>query len=125
MWNILNYHISVPVFAGGRSYGCPGNSGAAGTFYDTLPRRLTVSNHNLSTETDTLLMEFPYQPLWTNVYIKYNAKATAPLLWSRMQVIKRMMPVSYPNYFFRTKFLLVQNGPSGGCTNIFMPCIGW
>ncbi|KAK1365313.1 Protein diaphanous 1 like [Heracleum sosnowskyi] len=74
------------LFHGGHSYGCSGNSGAAGTFYDTRPRKLTVSNHNLSTETDTLLMEFPYQPLLTNVYIENCARAAAPLLWSRMQV---------------------------------------
>ncbi|RVW38225.1 putative ribonuclease H protein [Vitis vinifera] len=35
--------------------------------YDAVPRRLIVSNHNLSTDTDTLLLEFPNQPLWTNV----------------------------------------------------------
>lgn len=78
--------IKLSMFAGGHSYGCSGNSGAAGTFYDTRPRKLTVSNHNLSTETDTLLMEFPYQPLLTNVYIENCARAAAPLLWSRMQV---------------------------------------
>lgn len=76
------------MFAGGLSYGCSGNSGAAGTFYDTRPRKLTVSNHNMSTETDTLLMEFPYQPLLTNVYIENCARAAAPLLWSRMQVTR-------------------------------------
>ncbi|CAK9152772.1 unnamed protein product [Ilex paraguariensis] len=71
---------------GGRSLGCPENSGAAGTFLDAIPRRLVVSNHNMSTQTDTLLLEFPNQPLWTNVYIKNNARATVPLLWSRVQV---------------------------------------
>ncbi|KAL1808836.1 hypothetical protein ACET3Z_025826 [Daucus carota] len=76
----------IYLFHGGLSYGCSGNSGAAGTFYDTRPRKLTVSNHNMSTETDTLLMEFPYQPLLTNVYIENCARAAAPLLWSRMQV---------------------------------------
>lgn len=74
-------------FAGGRSFGCPENSGAAGTYYDAVPRRLIVSNHNLSTDTDTLLLEFPNQPLWTNVYVQNHAKASVPLLWSRVQVI--------------------------------------
>ncbi|XP_059638281.1 uncharacterized protein LOC132280165 isoform X2 [Cornus florida] len=88
--------VSVNVFSrhddpkflvhGGRSFGCPGNSGAAGTFYDAVPRRLVVSNHNMSTDTDTLLLDFPNQPLWTNVYIRNHAKATVPLLWSRVQV---------------------------------------
>ncbi|XP_039044220.1 uncharacterized protein LOC120183614 isoform X2 [Hibiscus syriacus] len=40
----------------------------------------------MSTDTDTLLLEFPYQPLWTNVYIENNARASVPLLWSRVQV---------------------------------------
>ncbi|GMH23780.1 hypothetical protein Nepgr_025623 [Nepenthes gracilis] len=71
---------------GGKSFGCPKNSGAAGTFYDAVPRRLIVCNHNMSTETDTLLLEFPNQPLWTNVYVQNHAKATVPLLWSRVQV---------------------------------------
>ncbi|GMQ06267.1 hypothetical protein CsSME_00050919 [Camellia sinensis var. sinensis] len=88
--------VSVNVFSrhddpkflvhGGRSYGCLGNSGAAGTFYDAVPRRLIVSNNNMSTDTDTLLLEFPNQPLWTNVYIQDHARATVPLLWSRVQV---------------------------------------
>lgn len=88
--------ISIDVFSrhddtyffvhGGRSFGCPENSGAAGTYYDAVPRRLIVSNSNLSTNTDTLLLEFPKQPLWTNVYIRNRAKASVPLFWSRVQV---------------------------------------
>lgn len=74
------------LFIGGRSFGCPKNSGAAGTFYDSVPRRLLINNHNLSTDTNTLLLEFPNQPLWTNVYIQNQAKATVPLFWSRVQV---------------------------------------
>lgn len=74
------------MFAGGSSLGCPENAGAAGTFYDTVPRSLFVNNHNKSTDTDTLLLEFPYQPLMTNVYIENQAKAAVPLLWSRVQV---------------------------------------
>nr|XP_016514111.1 PREDICTED: uncharacterized protein LOC107830930 isoform X2 [Nicotiana tabacum] len=77
---------SVFLVHGGRSFGCPTNAGAAGTFYDAVPRRLVVNNHNLSTDTDTLLFEFPNHPLWTNVYIQDHARATVPLLWSRVQV---------------------------------------
>ncbi|WOL09055.1 hypothetical protein Cni_G17808 [Canna indica] len=88
--------ISIAVFSkhdephtyvhGGESSGCPENAGAAGTLYDAVPKTLIVSNHNLSTQTDTLLLEFPYQPLWTNVFIKNCAKVAVPLLWSRVQV---------------------------------------
>lgn len=88
--------MSALLHAGGISYGCLGNSGAAGTFYDAVPRRLIVSNHNMSTDTDTLLLEFPNQPLWTNVYIQNHAKATVPLLWSRVQVIELPIFVYYP-----------------------------
>ena len=75
------------MFVGGRSYGCSENAGAAGTYYDAVPRSLIVSNGNLSTQTDTLLLTFPKQPLWTNVYIQNHAKALVPLFWSRVQVI--------------------------------------
>ncbi|KAG0456405.1 hypothetical protein HPP92_024193 [Vanilla planifolia] len=88
--------VSVDVFSrhdeprivvhGGSSRGCPTNNGAAGTLYDAVPRSLIVCNHNLSTQTDTLLLEFPYQPLWTNVFVRNHAKAAVPLLWSRVQV---------------------------------------
>lgn len=88
--------MSALLHAGGISYGCLGNSGAAGTFYDAVPRRLIVSNHNMSTDTDTLLLEFPNQPLWTNVYIQNHAKATVPLLWSRVQVIELPIFFYYP-----------------------------
>ncbi|KAK2968224.1 hypothetical protein RJ640_027356 [Escallonia rubra] len=85
--NVFSRHDD-PIFLvhGGKSYGCPGNSGAAGTFYDAVPRRLIVSNHNMSTDTDTLLLDFPNQPLWTNVYVRNGARAAVPLLWSRVQV---------------------------------------
>lgn len=72
--------------AGGISYGCSDNAGAAGTLYDAVPRSLIISNHNRSTQTNTLLMDFPNQPLWTNVYVRNRAKASVPLLWSRVQV---------------------------------------
>ncbi|CAH9131244.1 unnamed protein product [Cuscuta epithymum] len=77
-----------PIFFvhGGRSFGCPANSGAAGTFYDAVPRRLVINNYNMSTDTDTLLLDFPNQPLLTNVYILNHAHAAVPLLWSRVQV---------------------------------------
>ncbi|CAN4084720.1 unnamed protein product [Withania somnifera] len=88
--------VSIEVFSrlddseffvhGGRSFGCPTNAGAAGTLYDAVPRRLIVNNHNLSTDTETLLFEFPNHPLWTNIYIQDHARATVPLLWSRLQV---------------------------------------
>ncbi|KAL4296133.1 hypothetical protein GQ457_12G022630 [Hibiscus cannabinus] len=88
--------ISIDVFSrhddteflihGGKSFGCPDNAGAAGTYYDAVPQSLIVSNHNMSTNTDTLLMEFPKQPLWTNVHLRDHAKASVPLLWSRVQV---------------------------------------
>ncbi|KAL1547710.1 hypothetical protein AAHA92_16030 [Salvia divinorum] len=77
-----------PVFLvhGGRSFGCPRNAGAAGTFFDAVPRRLIINNNNISTDTYTLLLQFPNQPLWTNVYVQNRAQATVPLLWSRVQV---------------------------------------
>ncbi|KAH7834094.1 hypothetical protein Vadar_012689 [Vaccinium darrowii] len=85
--DIFSRHDDPKVFVhGGSSSGCPQNSGAAGTFYDAVSRSLIVSNHNMSTDTDTLLMEFPNQPLMTNVFIRNHAKAAVPLLWSRVQV---------------------------------------
>ncbi|XP_012076823.1 uncharacterized protein LOC105637809 isoform X1 [Jatropha curcas] len=85
--NVFSRHDDTNFFVhGGRSFGCPGNAGAAGTYYDAVPRSLIVSNNNLSTSTDTLLLEFPKQPLWTNVYIQNHAKASVPLFWSRVQV---------------------------------------
>jgi hypothetical protein len=71
---------------GGRSSGCPDNAGAAGTLYDAVPKSLFVDNNNYTTQTDTLLMEFPYQPIWTNVIVRNRAKAAVPLRWSRVQV---------------------------------------
>ncbi|KAG9455724.1 hypothetical protein H6P81_000232 [Aristolochia fimbriata] len=71
---------------GGKSLGCKQNSGAAGTLFDSVLRSLIVSNHNMSTETDTVLLEFPNQPLWTNVYVRNQARVVVPLLWSRVQV---------------------------------------
>uniref|UniRef100_A0A6N2L0R8 DUF8003 domain-containing protein n=4 Tax=Salix TaxID=40685 RepID=A0A6N2L0R8_SALVM len=85
--DIYSRHDDPQIFVhGGNSLGCPKNAGGAGTLYDAVARSLTVSNHNMSTDTDTLLLEFPYQPLWTNVYVRNYARATVPLLWSRVQV---------------------------------------
>ncbi|KAL3644317.1 hypothetical protein CASFOL_012249 [Castilleja foliolosa] len=85
--DVFSRHDDLIFFVhGGRSFGCPMNSGAAGTFFDAVPRRLVIDNHNLSTDTDTLLLQFPNQPLWTNVYIQNRAQAIVPLLWSRVQV---------------------------------------
>ncbi|GLT85498.1 hypothetical protein SLE2022_036870 [Rubroshorea leprosula] len=84
---VFSRHDDPKIFVhGGNSLGCPENAGAAGTLYDAVPRSLIVSNHNKSTDTETLLLEFPYQPLWTNVYVRNGARATVPLLWSRVQV---------------------------------------
>ncbi|KAL8489690.1 hypothetical protein ACS0TY_025547 [Phlomoides rotata] len=85
--NIFSRHDD-PIFLvhGGRSFGCPMNAGAAGTFYDAVPRRLIINNHNMSTDTATLLLQFPNQPLWTNVYVQDRAQASVPLSWSRVQV---------------------------------------
>ncbi|XP_042452121.1 uncharacterized protein LOC122036780 [Zingiber officinale] len=84
---VFSWHDEPHVFVhGGKSSRCPDNAGAAGTLYDSVPKSLIVSNHNRSTQTDTLLLEFPYQPLWTNVFIRNCAKVAVPLLWSRVQV---------------------------------------
>lgn len=84
--NYLFQIYSAFFFAGGVSHGCPENSGAAGTLYDVVPRSLIVCNNNLSTQTDTLFLLFPNQPLWTNVFVKNRAKVDVPFLWTRVQV---------------------------------------
>ncbi|KAL6216528.1 hypothetical protein ACLB2K_009751 [Fragaria x ananassa] len=85
--DVFSRHDYPAVFVhGGSSNACPENAGGAGTLYDAVPRSLIISNHNKSTDTETLLLEFPYQPLWTNVYVRNKARATVPLLWSRVQV---------------------------------------
>ncbi|XP_075101419.1 uncharacterized protein LOC107787423 [Nicotiana tabacum] len=71
---------------GGWSVGCPQNAGAAGTFYDAYVLSLRVDNDNITTETETPLLDFSTSPLWTNVYVENNAKVLVPLLWSRVQV---------------------------------------
>ncbi|XP_057487508.1 uncharacterized protein LOC130773578 [Actinidia eriantha] len=71
---------------GGFSIGCPRNSGAAGTYFDASVRSLKVGNDNITTETETPLLDFPTSPLWSNVYVENNAKVLVPLLWTRVQV---------------------------------------
>ncbi|XP_062019140.1 uncharacterized protein LOC133735722 [Rosa rugosa] len=85
--DVFSRHDDPSVFVhGGSSNACPENAGGAGTLYDAVPQSLIISNHNKSTDTETLLLEFPYQPLMTNVYVRNKARATVPLLWSRVQV---------------------------------------
>ncbi|VFQ84696.1 unnamed protein product [Cuscuta campestris] len=98
--DIFSRHEDPKIFVyGGSSRGCSENAGAAGTFYDNVPRTLTVNNNNKSTDTDTLLMDFP-QPLWTNVYIGNHAKVTLPLLWSRVQVQGQISLLYYASLSF-------------------------
>nr|XP_043628452.1 uncharacterized protein LOC122599906 [Erigeron canadensis] len=85
--DVFSRHEEPKIFVhGGNSIGCPSNAGAAGTFYDVVTRSLTVDNFNMTTDTDTLLMEVSYQPLMTNIFIQNLAKVSVPLLWSRVQV---------------------------------------
>lgn len=71
---------------GGLSIGCPLNSGAAGTYFDASVLSLKVGNDNVTTETETPLLDFSTSPLWSNVYVENNAKVLVPLLWTRVQV---------------------------------------
>ncbi|XP_075522952.1 uncharacterized protein LOC142555760 [Primulina tabacum] len=71
---------------GGYSIGCSWNGGAAGTYFDASVLSLRVDNDNVTTETETPLLDFSTSPLWTNVYIENNAKVLVPLLWTRVQV---------------------------------------
>lgn len=71
---------------GGLSIGCPGNAGAAGTYFDATLLSLRVGNDNITTETETPLLDFPTTPLWSNVFVENNAKVLVPLLWTRVQV---------------------------------------
>lgn len=85
--DVFSRHDEPKIYVhGGSSLACPENAGAAGTLYDAVPRSLIVDNFNMTTDTETLLLDFPYQPLWTNVYVRNKARATVPLLWSRVQV---------------------------------------
>ncbi|KAD0215463.1 hypothetical protein E3N88_44626 [Mikania micrantha] len=71
---------------GGESVGCPMNGGAAGTCFDSYLLSLRVDNDNVTTETETPLLDFSTSPIWTNVYIENDAKVLVPLRWSRVQV---------------------------------------
>ncbi|XP_010526074.1 PREDICTED: uncharacterized protein LOC104803741 [Tarenaya hassleriana] len=85
--DIYSRHSDPKVFVhGGSSFGCPDNAGAAGTIYDVVSESLTIDNNNMTTYTDTLLLEFPYHHIFTNVYIQNHAKVAVPLRWSRVQV---------------------------------------
>ncbi|KAK9094924.1 hypothetical protein Scep_026393 [Stephania cephalantha] len=71
---------------GGESIGCPGNAGAAGTIFDATLSSLRVSNNNVTTQTETPLLDFPTSTIWSNVFVENNAKVLVPLLWTRIQV---------------------------------------
>ncbi|KAK6129455.1 hypothetical protein DH2020_036804 [Rehmannia glutinosa] len=72
---------------GGLSIGCSWNGGAAGTYFDASVLSLRVGNDNVTTETETPLLDFSTSPLWTNVYVENNAKVLVPLLWTRVQLL--------------------------------------
>lgn len=74
--------------SGGLSIGCPGNAGAAGTYFNADLLSLRVGNDNITTETETPLLDFPTSPLWSHVFVENNAKVLVPLLWTRVQVGK-------------------------------------
>jgi len=80
---------------GGLSIGCPENSGAAGTYFNAHLLSLKVSNDNVTTETETPLLDFSTSPLWSNVYVENNAKVLVPLVWSRVQVANYTRYVLY------------------------------
>ncbi|KAF8097031.1 hypothetical protein N665_0296s0014 [Sinapis alba] len=85
--HIYSRHSDPKIFIhGGSSFGCQENAGASGTLYDVVSESLTIDNENKTTFTDTLLLEFPYHRLFTNLYIKNMAKVAVPLRWSRVQV---------------------------------------
>ncbi|TQD76240.1 hypothetical protein C1H46_038219 [Malus baccata] len=71
---------------GGLSIGCPGNAGAAGTYFNADLLSLRVGNDNITTATETPLLDFPTRPLWSHVFVENNAKVLVPLLWTRVQV---------------------------------------
>ncbi|KAG2302148.1 hypothetical protein Bca52824_030799 [Brassica carinata] len=71
---------------GGASIGCPKNAGAAGTYFNAELSSLRVGNDNMTTETETPLLDFPTRPPWSNIYVDNHAKVLVPLLWTRMQV---------------------------------------
>ncbi|XP_050220604.1 uncharacterized protein LOC126670974 isoform X3 [Mercurialis annua] len=78
--------LKLLFMAGGPSVGCPANAGAAGTFFNADLLSLRVGNDNVTTETETPLLDFSTTPLWSNVFVENNAKVLVPLLWTRVQV---------------------------------------
>ncbi|KAK4557647.1 hypothetical protein RGQ29_007416 [Quercus rubra] len=73
-------------FLCGWSMGCPRNAGAAGTYFNADLLSLRVGNDNVTTETETPLLDFPTTILWSHVFVENNAKVLVPLLWTRVQV---------------------------------------
>lgn len=73
---------------GGWSTGCPRNAGAAGTYFNADLLSLRVGNDNVTTETETPLLDFPTTILWSHVFVENNAKVLVPLLWTRVQVTR-------------------------------------
>lgn len=108
-----NLHvIRAFVVTGGSSIGCTANSGAAGTFFNANLLSLRVSNDNVSTETETPLLDFSTSPLWSNVYVENNAKVLVPLVWSRVQVGKFYILCTMTNghsYFFFEKLFIYKH----------------
>lgn len=90
---------------GGLSIGCPGNSGAAGTYFNAHLLSLKVSNDNVTTETETPLLDFSTSPLWSNVYVENNAKVLVPLVWSRVQV------ANYTHYVLYQQTIMITESP--------------
>lgn len=88
---------------GGLSIGCPENAGAAGTYFDAILLSLRVSNDNISTETETPLLDFSTSPLWSKVFIENKAKALVPLLWTRVQLRGQMSILSGSSIKFGLK----------------------
>lgn len=87
----IKYHFLICMFfyvSGGLSIGCPGNAGAAGTYFNADLHSLRVGNDNVTTDTETPLLDFPTRPLWSHVFVENNAKVLVPLLWTRVQVSK-------------------------------------
>ena len=68
--------------------GCPWNAGAAGTYFNADLLSLRVGNDNVTTETETPLLDFPTTHLWSHVFVENNAKVLVPLLWTRVQVVR-------------------------------------
>nr|XP_023923290.1 uncharacterized protein LOC112034708 isoform X2 [Quercus suber] len=73
-------------FLCGWSMGCPRNAGAAGTYFNAVLLSLRVGNDNVTTETETPLLDFPTTIIWSHVFVENNAKVLVPLLWTRVQV---------------------------------------